>query len=132
MIMECHCRQQGYILNFQKRSLLWGKLTILTQPSSAPAAASQACISFFIFEILELCETYRIFKSCFNLRVLYCTPNLFCPFDHLRLFKSFEFGNGSRMSDEKLVIFEFKYLQNKKWQKQAIKGSRIRKSSKVY
>ena len=32
-----------------------------------------------------------------------------------RLFKSFEFGNGSRMSDESLVILEFKYLQNKKW-----------------
>ena len=32
-----------------------------------------------------------------------------------RLFKSFEFGNGSRMSDENLVILEFKYLQNKKW-----------------
>ena len=30
------------------------------------------------------------------------------------LFKSFEFGNGRRISDEKLTIFEFKYLQNKK------------------
>ena len=30
------------------------------------------------------------------------------------LFKSFKFGNGSRMSDENLVILEFKYLQNKK------------------
>ena len=29
------------------------------------------------------CETYGIFKSFCNLRVLYCTPNLFCPFDHL-------------------------------------------------
>ena len=32
-----------------------------------------------------------------------------------RLFKSFEFRNGSRISNEKLVILEFKYLQNKKW-----------------
>ena len=32
-----------------------------------------------------------------------------------QLFKSFEFGNGSRISDENLVILEFKYLQNKKW-----------------
>ena len=32
-----------------------------------------------------------------------------------QLFKSFKFGNGSRMSDENLVILEFKYLQNKKW-----------------
>ena len=32
-----------------------------------------------------------------------------------RLFRSFEFGNGSRMSDENLVILEFKFLQNKKW-----------------
>ena len=31
------------------------------------------------------------------------------------LFKLFEFGNGSRISDENLVILEFKYLQNKKW-----------------
>ena len=31
------------------------------------------------------------------------------------LFKSIEFGNGSRISDEKRVILEFKYLQNKKW-----------------
>ena len=29
--------------------------------------------------------------------------------------QSFEFGNGSRMSDKNLVILEFKYLQNKKW-----------------
>ena len=28
------------------------------------------------------CKIYGIFKSFFNLRVLYCTPNLFCPFDH--------------------------------------------------
>ena len=32
-----------------------------------------------------------------------------------QLFKTFEFGNGSRMSDENLVILESKYLQNKKW-----------------
>ena len=31
------------------------------------------------------------------------------------LFKSFEFGNGSRMSEKNLVILEFKYVQNKKW-----------------
>ena len=31
-----------------------------------------------------------------------------------RLFKFFEFENGRRMSDEKLIILEFKYLQNKK------------------
>ena len=27
------------------------------------------------------------------------------------------------MSDENLIILEFKYLQNKKWQKQAVKGA---------
>ena len=27
-------------------------------------------------------------------------------------------GNGSIMSGKKLVILDFKYLQNKKWQKQ--------------
>ena len=31
------------------------------------------------------------------------------------LFTSFEFRNGSRISGEKLVILEFKYLKNKKW-----------------
>ena len=30
------------------------------------------------------------------------------------LFKSFKFGSGSRMFDEKFGILEFKYLQNKK------------------
>ena len=39
-----------------------------------------------------------------------------------RLFKSFKFGNGSRMSDKNLVIFEFKYLQNKKWRCQKRSG----------
>ena len=34
---------------------------------------------------------------------------------NLQLFKLFEFGNGSRMSDKNLVILEFKYLQNKIW-----------------
>ena len=29
------------------------------------------------------CETYGILKSFFNLRVFYCTPNLFGPFDPL-------------------------------------------------
>ena len=38
----------------------------------------------------------------------------FAPKTH-GCYKSFEFGNGSRMSDENLVILEFKYLQNKKW-----------------
>ena len=44
-------------------------------------------------------------------------------------FKSFEIGSGSKMSDEKLTILEFKYLQKKKWYKQAVKSPRTRKSS---
>ena len=44
------------------------------------------------------------------------------------LFKLFKFGNGNRMSYENLVILEFKYLQNKKWLKQAVKSARIKKS----
>ena len=32
-----------------------------------------------------------------------------------RLFKSFEFGNGSRISDKNLVMLEFKHLQNREW-----------------
>ena len=31
------------------------------------------------------------------------------------LFKSFEFRNRSRISDEKLAILEFKYLRDKEW-----------------
>ena len=31
------------------------------------------------------------------------------------------------MSDENLVVLEFKDLQNKKWQKQAVKSARIRR-----
>ena len=46
----------------------------------------------------------------------------------LYTFKSFKFGNGSRISDQKLVILEFKYLQNKKWSKKAVKSTRIKKS----
>ena len=49
-----------------------------------------------------------------------------------RLFKSFEFGNGSRISGENLAILEFKYLQNKKWQKQAVKSARMKKSYRTY
>ena len=49
-----------------------------------------------------------------------------------RLFKLFRFGNGRRMSDKKLVILEFKYLQNKKWKKQAVKRTRRKKSYKTY
>ena len=49
-----------------------------------------------------------------------------------RLFKSFEFGNGNRISDENLDILEFKYLQNKNWQKQAVKSARIKKSYRTY
>ena len=45
--------------------------------------------------------------------------NLFWPdglkFHPAWLFRSFKLGNGSTMSDEKLVILEFRYLQNKKW-----------------
>ena len=36
------------------------------------------------------------------------------PSDGTQLFKSFEFGNESRISDENLVILEFKYLRKKK------------------
>ena len=49
-----------------------------------------------------------------------------------QLFKSFEFSNGSRMSDKNLVIIGFKYLQKKKWQKQAVKSARIKTSYKIY
>ena len=49
-----------------------------------------------------------------------------------QLFKSFKFSNGSRMSDKNLVIIGFKYLQKKKWWKQAVKSARIKMSYKIY
>ena len=51
---------------------------------------------------------------------------------HPRLLKSFEFENGSRMSEKNLVMLEFKYLQTKKWQKQAVKSARVKKSYRTY
>ena len=36
------------------------------------------------------------------------------------------------MPDENLVILEFKYLQNKKWWKQAVKSARINKNYRTY
>ena len=66
---------------------IWGKWSFY--PNFAPASASQACIFFnfacrvhMIITRQMTCKIYGIFKSFFNLRVLYCTPNLFCPFDH--------------------------------------------------
>ena len=67
----------------------------------------------------------------YYLPTYYCSINI-CNYTSLyrrklssqlgtRLFRSFEFGNGSRISDEKRLILQFKYLQNKKWQKQVIK-----------
>ena len=47
------------------------------------------------------------------------------------LFRSFEFENRSRMSDEKLVILKFEYLQNKKWWKQSVKSIRIKKDHRA-
>ena len=49
-----------------------------------------------------------------------------------RLLMSFKFVNRSRISDEKIVILEFKYLRSKEWQKQAVKGTRIKKSYRTY
>ena len=48
------------------------------------------------------------------------------------LFKLFKVGNRSRVSDKNLVLLEFKYLQNKKWLKQAVKSARIKKSYRTY
>ena len=48
---------------------------------------------------------------------MHCTLRVIAnlPIAPSLLFKSFEFGNGSRISDKKLIMFEFKYLQNKNW-----------------
>ena len=40
-------------------------------------------------------------------------PKVGNPYIKAWLFKSFEFGNESKMYDEKLIILEFKYLQKK-------------------
>ena len=41
-------------------------------------------------------------------------------------------GNGRKISDKKLVILIFKYIQNKKWWKQAVKSTRIKKNYRAY
>ena len=61
-------------------------------------------------------------KSCVALFSFHC----------VWLFKSFEFGKRSRISDKNLVILEFKYFQNQKWYKQAVKSARIKKSYRTY
>ena len=43
------------------------------------------------------------------------------------LFKSFKFESGGRMFVKDLVILEFKYVQNKKWLKPAVKSARTKK-----
>ena len=45
----------------------------------------------------------------------------------LQLFKSFEFGNGSRISEERLVIPEFESPEQKMVET-SCKGTRIKKS----
>ena len=66
-------------------------------------------------------KTFSIFAKKFSL-VLHLS----------RLFQSFKFGNGSKMSDENHVILEFKYLKNKKWQKQTVKSASAVKSYTIY
>ena len=85
MIMECsHYRQY---MKFPKEFLVagWGKLAPF-YPNFSPAAASQACIYFFKFCMLgtynkkwtnEMQNLWNFPICFFNLRVLYCTPNLF-------------------------------------------------------
>ena len=71
-----------------------------------------------IYVLVELC--FSILCNAFLLKSVissHNSPVIKVPWSTVvsRLLKSFEFGNGSRMSDENLVILEFKYLQNKKW-----------------
>ena len=47
------------------------------------------------------------------------------------LLRSFKFGNGSRMSNEKLVILEFKYLQKKKKLKTSCKATMLGKLTEM-
>ena len=61
-----------------------------------------------IQEISALENKYQQFSAYFGQIFAFPTPRL-------QMFISFKFGNGSQMSDNKLVILEFKYLQNKKW-----------------
>ena len=83
--MECsHYRQY---MKFPKEFLVvgWGKW-VPFYPNFSPAAASQACIYFFKFACRvhnnkkwknEMQNLWNFQICFFNLRVLYCTPNLF-------------------------------------------------------
>ena len=77
--------------------------------------------------VTQFCRIPRS-ESFFSLEFLWSSDKskIFRP--PSRQFKSFKFGSRRRMSDEKFIILEFKYLQDKKWQKQAVKSTRIRKS----
>ena len=74
---------------FQRGPCCWGKWVILTQFRILHQQIEQACTFFNINFACRVhatisrqmkYESYGTFKSFFNLRVLYCTPNLFCPF----------------------------------------------------
>ena len=80
-------------------------LSIGTFPKTQ-AIWTKYCIYIYILVNL-VCAQYWCPLFC----IQYCQKY----FDNLPwLFKPFKFGNGSRVSDKKLIILEFKYLQNKK------------------
>ena len=87
-------------------------------------------ISVLLNEITDLFTKFHQIANCIQTKNSVYYSNCSCCTPHVkiikrqlanlilvptRLFKSFEVGNGSRISDEKLVLLEFKYLQNKKW-----------------
>ena len=71
--------------------------------------------SYFFFECILNLQQYS--SSNKNNTHTLESLHIFLKSNYTWLFKSFEFGNGSRMSDKKLVILEFKYLQKKKSKK---------------
>ena len=60
-----------------------------------------------VYEKLTVAVALGSFFAVLYILILNSPDYLIC---YARLFKSFEFGNGSRMSDENLVMLEFKYL----------------------
>ena len=79
------------------------------------------CIHVLLKKIKKNCYIFgkhsrnKCFRNKYQQFSAYFGQIFAFPTPRLQLFISFKFGNGSQISDNKLVILEFKYLQNKKW-----------------
>ena len=88
-------------------------------PLSVTKVICKQSLSHINKQVHAICTTRLIWLllGCPNLQIW------FVQFiaHQARLFKSFKIENGSRISDKKLVILEFKYIQDKKMAEKSYK-----------